>query len=82
MGRRDSQLVLDGQVTLLYLKQIRTYCIAQGNLLNIIWQPGWEGSLRENGYIYVCVAESLCCPPETMTILLISYTAKQNEKFN
>ena len=27
---------------------------------------------------YVSVTESLCCPPETLTTLLISYTPKQN----
>ena len=42
--------------TLLYLKWIikRSYCIAQGNLLNVLWQPGWEGSLGGNGYPYMC----------------------------
>ena len=30
-----------------------TYYIAQGTLLNVMWQPGWEGSWRENGYIYM-----------------------------
>ena len=25
--------------------------IAQGTLLNVMWQPGWEGSLGENGYM-------------------------------
>ena len=34
--------------TLLYLKWI-TDCIAHGMLLNVMWQPGWEGSLGENG---------------------------------
>ena len=29
-------------------------CIAQGTLLNVMWQPGWEGSLGENGYMYMC----------------------------
>ena len=24
-----------------------------GTLLSIMWQPGWEGSLGENGYMYV-----------------------------
>ena len=48
------------------------------------WQPGWEWSL-ENGYIYVCVAhtcmaEFLLCSPETITVLLISYTPIQNKK--
>ena len=31
--------------------------------------------------ICVCMAESLCCPPETITMLLISYTPIQNKKF-
>ena len=29
----------------------KTYCIAQGTLLNVKWQPGWEGNLGENGYM-------------------------------
>jgi len=28
-----------------------SYYIGQGNLLIVMWQSGWEGSLRENGYI-------------------------------
>ena len=28
---------------------------------------------------YICMAESLCCPPETVTPLLISYTPVQNK---
>jgi len=42
--------------TLIYLKQItktRTYCIAQGTLLNVMWQPEWEGSFEENRYMYM-----------------------------
>ena len=39
--------------TLLYLKWItnRTYCIAQRTLLNIMGQPGMEGTLGENEYM-------------------------------
>ena len=39
--------------TLLYLKWIanKDLLIAHGTLLNIMWQPGWEGSLGENGYM-------------------------------
>ena len=48
--------------------------ITQGTLLSVMWQPGWEGTLGENGYVYMYMAESLCCPPETMTALLIGYT--------
>ena len=45
-------------VSLLYLliKWISTgtYCVAQGTLLSVTWQPGWEGSLEEKGYnVYV-----------------------------
>ena len=28
-----------------------TYCIAHESLLYTMWQPGWEGSLGENGYM-------------------------------
>ena len=28
----------------------------------------------------VCMAESLCCPPETITTLLMGYVPKQNKK--
>ena len=27
---------------------------AQGFLLNVMWQPGWERSLGENGYMCMC----------------------------
>jgi len=32
----------------------RTYWTAQGTLLRVMWQPGWEGSLGENGYMRMC----------------------------
>ena len=28
--------------------------MAQGSLLNVLRQPGWEGSMEENGYMYTC----------------------------
>ena len=46
-------------------------CIAQGTLLNVMWQPGWKGSL-ERMDTCTCMAESLCYPPETVTTLLPS----------
>ena len=41
--------------TLLYFKQITSKDLlrAQGTLLNVLWLPGWEGSLRENGSRYM-----------------------------
>ena len=62
--------------TLLYLKWKTNKVLlhSQGTLFTVMWQPGWEDSLGENEYMYICMAESLCCPPETITTLLISYT--------
>ena len=31
----------------------RSYSIAHATLLNIMWRPGWEESLGENGYMYM-----------------------------
>ena len=28
-----------------------TYCVAQGTLLHIMWQHGWDGSLGNNRYM-------------------------------
>ena len=41
--------------TLLCVKWIpnKELRIAQGTLLIVMWQPGWEGSLGENAYMYV-----------------------------
>ena len=64
---------------LLYLKWI-TNCRAQGTLPTVVWQPGWQGSLGENRYTCIHVAESLGYAPETITTLLIGYTPKQKLK--
>ena len=32
----------------------RTCWTAQGTLLSVMWQPGWEGSLGETGYVCMC----------------------------
>ena len=47
--------------------------------LSVMCQPGWQWGLGENGYM--CVAESLCCSPETITTLLTGYTLIQKKKF-
>ena len=69
--------------TLLYLKRI-----FNKGLLYTIWNSAqcysatWmRGSLRENEYMYIRMAESLHCSPETITILLMRYTAVENKKF-
>ena len=50
--------------------------VDQGTLLNVMWLPGWEGSLGENGYMHM-----YDCSPETVITLLISYIWLQNKKF-
>ena len=55
-------------------------CIAQGTLLNV------SGNLDGRGVwgrrdARICMAESLCCLPETITTSLISYTPIQSKKF-
>ena len=40
----------------------------QGTLLDVLWQPGWEGSLDT----CIWLAEYLCCSLENITTLLIS----------
>ena len=67
--------------TLLYLKWItnKVLHIAQGTLLNVMWQPKRGGEFVGEGiHAYVGLIhayESLCCPPEAMTTLLASYTS-------
>ena len=41
--------------TLLYLKWTtnKDLLYSTGTLLNVMWQPGLEGSLRKNGYMYM-----------------------------
>ena len=49
----------------------RIYCIPHGALLDVIWQPGWEGFGGRRKDTCICMAESLCCSPKTTTTLLI-----------
>ena len=69
--------------TRLYLKWIteRAYCVAHRTLLSVMWHPGWKRSLGENGYICLCMTESLCCPPETITTLLIGRIYPKTKSF-
>ena len=59
---------------------METYCITHGTLLDVVWQPGWEGSW--GGRVYTCIymAEALCCSPQTITALLIGCTPIQNKE--
>ena len=33
----------------------RTCCTAQGTRLSVTWQPEWEWSLQDNGYMHVYI---------------------------
>ena len=68
--------------TLQYLKWIATrspYCIAQGTLLNVTGNLDVRG-VGENGYMYICMAESLCHPSETITTLLLAILQHESQK--
>ena len=62
-------------VMLLYLKWIINKDLTWGILLSVMWQPGWEGSLGDNGYMYM-----YDCSLETITTLLVSYNPIQNKR--
>ena len=67
--------------TLLYLKWItnKDLLYSTGNSAQCYvaaWMGGEFGG--EWIHVYVCMAESLYCPSETITTLLISYTPIQN----
>ena len=75
-GEKGSFRSVGWTCTHCYIK-IWTSFRAWGTLLNVMRQPGWEGSSGRMD-TYICVAESLFYPPETITTLLISYTPIQN----
>ena len=62
--------------TLLYVKQItnRDLLYNTGNYTQDSVITSKEKEF-ENIYIYTCITESLCCIPETNTILKINYTS-------
>ena len=60
INRSPSQGIVRGfgkiMYALLYLKWItnKGLHIARETLLSAMCQPGWEGCLGENGYMYMC----------------------------
>jgi len=53
----------------------------QRTLLNVMWQPEWEERLgRMDSCVYM--AESLCCPLESVTTLLIGYQFSSVQSLN
>ena len=68
--------------TLLYLKWITNKVLPYSTRNSAqCYVAAWMGrSLGENGDTCICMAEPLCCPPETITVLLIGYIPIQNKK--
>ena len=64
--------------TLLYLKWITNKDLEYSTWNAFQHAAAWMGG--EFGGECICTAESLCCSPETITTLLISYTPIQNKK--
>ena len=48
----SSFLSLKILLRVIFREKIQRLC-QDGTLLNVMWQPGWEGSLGENGYVYM-----------------------------
>ena len=53
MWGRDSEEVWDrhAHTAIFKMDNPQGPAVDQGTLLNVIWHPGWERSLGENGYI-------------------------------
>ena len=58
--------------TLLYLKwtNSKDLCVAHGTLLNVTCQSGWEGCLRENGYMHMHGWDPSCSLETTSTLFI------------
>ena len=53
---------------------VRINCIAQRTLLNVLWWPRWKEIPQKRGYIYIYIADSLCCRVEMNTTLMHTHT--------
>ena len=81
MGERQSQGVCDGHVHTAILKL--EYQQGPTVYHNVMQQPGWEGSLGENGQMHITWLGPFNVHLKlSQHCLLISYTLIQNTKFN
>ena len=55
MGRQVSGHIdyLHSVISCMFYFFRKRCCYAQGTLLKLMWQTGWEGILAENGYMYI-----------------------------
>ena len=80
---RDSQGVWDGHVhtAILEMDNQQWPIVQHRELRSVICGSLDARGVWERMDTCICVAKSLCCPPDTITILLISNTPMQNKKF-
>ena len=55
--------------------------VAQGTLLNVMWQPGWQESLGENGYVCVWLS-SFVVHLKLSQHCELAILPKENKKLN
>ena len=61
---------MDTHVAMLRVDNRQGRAVQHRGLFSVTWQPGWEGIWGRRDTC-VCMAESLCCSPETITTSLI-----------
>ena len=68
VGQTEKPIEIDGKI-----ERKEKNCLAHGTLLSYVaaWMGGEFVGRMDT---CICMAESLCCPPETITTLLIGYT--------
>ena len=71
MGGRDREFGM-GRYTLLYLKRLtnKDLLYSTGNFAHL-WRSLDGRGVWESRDTCICIAQFLCCPPETITTLLI-----------
>ena len=55
---------------------MRTYCITQGTILNALWDLNGKEIQKKKAYIYIGIADSLCCALETNNFIKQVYSNK------
>ena len=80
---RDSRGVWDGHVhtAILEMDNLQWPIVQHRELCSVVCGSLDVRGVWERMDMCICVAKSLCCPPKTITILLISNTPMQNKKF-
>ena len=71
-GCQTYSLVISCSAMIINIILTRIYFTAEGTLLNVMWQAEWEGIWGKMDTC-ICMAESLCCLPGTITTLFVNW---------